>query len=240
LTRGADRGTSGAMPRIGRIVVPGVPHHVTQRGNRGMDVFFSDADRAAYLKLLRESAAEHGTDVLAYCLMSNHVHLVLSPQREDSLALAVGWTHFHYTRRVNFREGWRGHLWQGRFHSCALDAPHCLRATRYVELNPVRAGLVELPEQWPWSSALAHLNDVPDPVLAPQPWVIEELDWAEFLSQGIPEADLAQLRRKTRTGRPLGDSGFIERLESQLGKQLHRGKPGPKGPRKAPPAETEA
>ncbi|HUT75654.1 MAG TPA: transposase [Armatimonadota bacterium] len=212
--------------------MPGVPHHVTQRGNRGMDVFFSDADRAAYLRLLGECSAEHGADLFAYCLMSNHVHLVLSPQREDSLALAVGWTHFHYTRRVNFRKDWRGHLWQGRFHSCALDDAHCLRAIRYVELNPVRAGLVEQPEQWPWSSAPAHLNHAPDPVLAPRPWRTEELDWAEFLSQGTSEADLTQVRRKTRTGRPLGESGFIEQLESQLGRQLRCRKPGPKGPRK--------
>jgi putative transposase len=220
------------MPRIARIVAPGVPHHVTQRGNRKLDVFFSDADRATYLDLLRGFSAEYGLDLLAYCLMSNHVHLVATPEREDSLAQAIGWTHFHYTRRVNFREGWRGYLWQGRFHSCALDAAHCLRALRYVELNPVRAGMVERPEHWRWSSAQAHISGTADPALAPRPWITQELDWAEFLNEGMPEGELALIRRRTRTGRPFGDDTFVTQLESQLGRCLRRGKPGPRGPRK--------
>jgi len=197
-----------------------------------MDVFFGDGDRAAYLDLLQELSAQHGLHILGYCLMSNHVHLIALPRAEDSLARAIGWTHHHYTRRVNFREGWRGYLWQGRFHSCPLDAAHSLRALRYVELNPVRAGLVERPERWPWSSALAHVEGAIDPVLSPRPWLTEELDWSKFLREGVADDELAAVRRRTRSGRPWGDEGFVARLEAELGRRLRRAKPGPKGPRK--------
>ena len=141
------------MARLARLVVPGHPHHVTQRGNRGQETFFGDDDYRSYLSLLAECCRKAGTEVWAYCLMPNHVHLVLVPSHEDGLRAALGETHRRYTRHVNLREDWRGHLWQARFHSFAMDENHLLACARLVELNPVRARLVQRPGDWRWSSA---------------------------------------------------------------------------------------
>ena len=132
-------------------MVPGIAHHVTQRGNRRMDVFFSDDDREEYLGLLAELGEKHGVRYLGYCLMSNHVHLVAVPGDQESLAIGIGRAHERYTRGVNFRQGWRGYLWQGRFFSCPLDDRGTIEVLRYVELNPVRAGLVKGAREWRWS-----------------------------------------------------------------------------------------
>ena len=128
------------MARLPRIVIPGAAHHVTQRGNRRLPVFFGDEDRRAYLRLLTAAMAGSGTRCLAWCLMDNHVHLILVPETEDALRATLGETHRRYTRRVNFREGWRGHLFQGRFASYPMDDAHLIAAVRYVENNPVAAG----------------------------------------------------------------------------------------------------
>ncbi len=144
------------MARIARVVAPGLPHHVTQRGNRRLQTFFGDDDCQAYLELMSEWCAKYKVQVWAYCLMPNHVHLVAVPETKAGLNLAIGEAHRRYTRRVDFREGWRGHLWQGRFSSFILDQRYLLACAKYVELNPVRAGLVKKPEDWPWSSAGPH------------------------------------------------------------------------------------
>ena len=141
------------MARIARIVVPGMPHHVVQRGVRRMDVFFSDDDRYAYLDLLAEQGRRFGVRYLAWCLMANHVHLIAIPEQESSLARGIGEAHRRYTRRINFQQGWRGYLFQGRFHSFPLDGNYLLAAMRYVLRNPVRAGLVNRPWDYPWSAA---------------------------------------------------------------------------------------
>ena len=138
------------MPRCARLVVPGLPHHVTQRGNRRLPTFFRDGDYALYRHLLREGCAKAGTRIWAWCLMPNHVHLILVPSSEDGLRAALGEAHRRYTRLVNEREGWRGHLWQSRFASFAMDEQWLVACARYVELNPVRAGLVRRPEDWRW------------------------------------------------------------------------------------------
>ncbi len=154
------------MARIARLVVPGEPHHVTQRGNRRLQTFFDDDDYRAYVELLAAACGRTGVECWAYCLMPNHVHLILVPPREaiddgpapaDSLRACLGEAHRRYTRRVNFREGWRGHLWQERFHSFVMGAPYLLACAAYVERNPVKAALVARAEAWPWSSAAAHL-----------------------------------------------------------------------------------
>jgi putative transposase len=144
------------MARLARAVVAGYPHHITQRGNRRLPTFFSDEDYEAYLALMAAHGAACGVEVWAWCLMPNHVHLVAVPKTAEALARAVGEAHRRYTRGINFREGWRGHLWQERFFSCVLDGPHALAAARYVERNPVRAGLVKRAWDWPWSSAAGH------------------------------------------------------------------------------------
>ena len=221
------------MARLARVVAPGLPHHVTQRGNRRQEVFFSDADYEAYKGLVAGHCAAAGVAVWAYCLMPNHVHLILVPSDEDGLRAALGEAHRRYTRRVNFREGWRGYLWQGRFASFAMDERHLLAAARYVELNPVRAGLCARPEDWPWSSAAAHLADKDDGLAAVAPLLEIVGDWRAFLDGGLDGADLEAIRRHGRTGRPLGSEAFLEALESRLGRRVRRRKPGP-APGKTP------
>ena len=195
-----------------------------------MRTFFGDADYEAYLSLLTEWCEHYGVAIWAYCLMPNHVHLIMVPGGEDGLARAIGETHRRYTRRVNFREGWRGHLWQDRFASFVMDEPYLLSATRYVEMNPVRAKLVERPQDWPWSSAKAHLSGASDG-LAETDWLTEmtagwACTWGEFLLQP-GEDDLGRkLRLHERTGRPLGDQPFLQRLEKLLARPLMPSKPG--------------
>ena len=127
------------MARQPRIVLPGVAHHVTQRGNNRQDVFFVDDDRRMYLSCLKESAALYGLEVFAFCLMTNHIHLVATPHTEDALARAIGPTHLMYAQYVHRLHRRLGHFWQNRFYSCPLDEAHAHNAAAYVELNPVRA-----------------------------------------------------------------------------------------------------
>ncbi len=223
------------MARLGRVVVPGLPHHVTQRGNRRLETFFSAADYRAYLELLAAQCARAGTQVWAYCLMPNHVHLILVPEHADGLRAALGEAHRRYTRRINVREGWHGHLWQERFHSFAMDEPHVAACARYVELNPLRAGLVARARDWPWSSARAHLAGEDDGLVRVAPLLERFADWRSFLAAGLEDEALEALRRNTRTGRPLGGPAFLARLETELGRRLGPGRPG--RPRKRPRTE---
>ena len=161
--------------------------------------------------------------------MPNHVHLIAVPNRKDGLNLAIGEAHRRYTRRINFREGWRGHLWQGRFSSFILDQGHLLACTRYVELNPVRAGLVKKPEAWLWSSARAHMERKDDHLVRTKPLLsMIKSPWRQFLSADVKEPEMVLFRKHERTGRPMGDDDFIERLERVLDRKLKPGKPGPK------------
>ena len=216
------------MARLARVVAPGLPHHITQRGNRRQDSFFNDDDYRAYLDLMAEWCAHYGVSIWAYCLMRNHVHLIAVPETAAALGLAIGEAHRRYTRRVNFREGWRGHLWQGRFASFPMDERHLLAAARYVELNPVRAGITKRPEDYAWSSARAHLAGRDDRLVKAGPLLDMVGDWATFLAGGLGEDEGNVLRKHERSGRPLGGAGFIERLETELGRSLKKGKPGPK------------
>lgn len=207
------------MPRIARVVVPGVAHHVTQRGVRKMQVFFSDRDRSLYVHLLREQSRLRGLQLAAWCLMPNHVHLVAIPERQESLAAALGAAHCRYTRTINQREGWRGYLFQGRFYSCPLDGMHTIAAIRYALRNPVRAGLVEQPWHYAWSSARWMVGDVPVDLLAePLAPMAEVDDWREFLS--VEASDYEDVRRHTRTGRPLGSPEFVSEAEEVTGRSL--------------------
>jgi putative transposase len=216
------------MARLARIVVPLVPHHVTQRGNRRQTVFFSDDDYRRYLALLGEYTRAAGVGIWAWCLMPNHVHLMLVPEHPESLRAALAEAHRRYSRAVNFREGWRGYLWQGRFASCPMDEPHTLAAARYIELNPVRAHLASRPEDWPWSSARAHLGGIADGITDVSALRQHVANWASFLADGLDDAALDAIRGGERTGRPLGDETFIKRLEATTGRQLARQRPGPK------------
>jgi putative transposase len=208
------------MPRIARLVVPHIPHHVTQRGNRRQQVFFSDDDYALYKALLRDWCAKAGTKIWAWCLMPNHVHLVLVPTHEDGLRAALGEAHRRYTRFINQRESWRGHLWQERFASFPMDEAHVQAAMRYVELNPVRARLVTSPEQWRWSSATAHLSGRPDGLTDLTACRARVDDWKAFLAVGLDATAHAALQASERTGRALGSPAFKADLAAATGRDL--------------------
>ena len=220
------------MARLSRIVVPGYPHHVTQRGVRSMDVFYSEADRREYLGMLGEEIARHGVSILTWCLMTNHVHFVAVPHRETSLARAFGAAHRRYTRMKNFALGVRGYLFQGRFGSCVLDENHLLAAARYVELNPVRAGLVTVPWEYPWSSARFHVGTAEyDSLVTDRTLIGLVSDWEGFL-RSAEDNPLRKLRQATRTGRPAGDGAFVATVEKLTGRDLSKGRAG--RPRKCP------
>jgi putative transposase len=218
------------MPRVARVVFPGVPHHVTQRGNRRGAVFFNDADCLAYLCRLRERASRHGIEVLAYCLMPNHVHLVVVPRHSDGLHRALKPVHMEHAQRINRALGWTGHLWQGRFFSSPLDESYLWAALRYVELNPVRAGLVDRAERYRWSSAAAHCLGTSDPLLtSDETWTrrVKAIgDWSRWLGMGLDGESLETLRRRARKGLPCGSDLFIEQLEQVAGRPLKDRPPG--------------
>jgi len=210
------------MPRTARIVLPGVAHHVTQRGNNRADVFFVDDDRRVYLELLRTGAERYGLRVEGYCLMTNHVHLVGVPAEEHSLARALAFASLLYTQYVNRMHGRSGRLWQNRFFSCPLDDAHRAAALCYIELNPVRAAIVRRPEDYPWSSAACHCggSDLSG-LLDPSAWRREYpgRTWKRVLSEETGES-YDGLRLHTRTGRPLGTDSFISKIEVTLGQRV--------------------
>ena len=193
------------MPRIARIVVPGVPHHVTQRGNRRQPTFFGDGDFARYVELLADACSDAQVEVLAWCLMPNHVHLVLVPATSAGLAGAFKAAHQRYTWVINRRNGWQGHLWQSRFYSCPLDGAHAISAIRYVELNPVRARLVATPEQWRWSSVRGRVLGTGDRLVRQQrPQFLDDIgDWLEFLAGGLRDEEAELLRSHVLSGKAL-------------------------------------
>jgi putative transposase len=204
------------MPRV---VVSGFPHHVTQRGNRRQETFFCTDDYQYYLELMSEYTRQSGTEVWAYCLMPNHVHLVMVPGSEDGLRASLGEVHRRYTRYINFRKGWRGHLWQERFHSFPMDENYLLATVRYVELNPVKAKLCTYPQDWMWSSAAAHLARKDDNLVTVKPMLDRVENWQQYLTKDDSSCnDLVALH--TRTGRPLGSNSFVMNLENICGKSL--------------------
>jgi putative transposase len=211
------------MPRFARAVAVDCPHHITQRGNNMQDVFFVDNDRRVYLNLLKESAEKYHLEVTGYCLMPNHVHLIAVPHADDSLAKAIGRTHFRYTQYINRFHKRIGHLWQGRFYSCALDEKHFWLAMRYIEFNPVRARLCRIPWQYDWSSAAAHTQEKHrSTLLNLSRWydTISAEQWSKELTDKMNENDLSAIRINTHTGRPLGSDGFLSKLETLIGRRL--------------------
>ena len=170
------------MARFARVVIPDVPHHVIQRGNRRQKVFFSDKDKTVYLELMKRFGCKAGLKIWAYCLMDNHVHFIVVPVGAESLAGGFGEVHRRYTRMINFRENWRGYLWQGRFNSFPLDESHLYAAVRYVEQNPVRAGLVIKADDYPFSSARSHVLKSPDSLCSDFFMLHEIRDWANYLA----------------------------------------------------------
>lgn len=215
------------MARIARVIVPGLPHHVTQRGNRRQPTFFCNDDYQAYIDLMSGWCGKCHVEIWAYCLMPNHVHIIAVPETEDGLARAIGEAHRRYTRRINSREKWRGHLWQERFASFPMDESHLLAAARYVEMNPVAAGIVARPEEYQWSSVQAHLAGVNDKLAKVEPLLSMIGNWRGFLSLSSEE-EMNVFRKHERSGRPLGQETFLDHIEDLLTRKLRPKKPGPK------------
>jgi REP-associated tyrosine transposase len=213
------------MARFARVTAVGIPHHVTQRGNARERVFESDPDRLTYLQLLDSQCQQSGVSVLGFCLMSNHVHLVLIPHRAEALGMALRYAHGRYAAYFNARYATSGHLWQGRYYSCPLDTEHLWAALRYTECNPVRARMVDAPDRYRWSSAAVHcggsVEAVPlriDLELWRATWNCST--WREFLDQSGRDQETDQLRANTHTGRPLGSPDFVRTLERTLHRTL--------------------
>ncbi len=216
------------MARLARIVIPGIPHHVTQRGNRRGKVFFGPDDYRCYLHLLTEAAENSATEVWAYCLMPNHVHLIVVPSYEDGLRAMFSEAHRRYTRRINVRNKWTGHLWQGRFGSVAMDEAHLANAVRYVSLNPVRAKMVRSADDWAWSSARAHLRGRDDELVQVAPVISRYPDFADWLAVGEDEDMSARLRKAETIGRPVGGDHWLRQLDAKIGRALQPARRGPK------------
>jgi putative transposase len=217
------------MPRGKRIVVPGLPHHITQRGNGRAKVFDCDQDRAVFLDLLAGYSLQYGLSLWGYCLMSNHFHLVAVPAHEGAAAKVLGRLESDYARFLNVRRRTSGHLWQARYHSVAMEPAHCWRALAYVERNPVRAGMTLAAVDYPWSSAAARVGAAVVPRwLDLDPWSQHwsPAEWIGMLADGREdEITRVELQEATLSGLPLGRS-LVERLEKELNRRLRRGKAG--------------
>ncbi|MCJ7611846.1 MAG: transposase [Candidatus Aminicenantes bacterium] len=208
------------MPRIARVVIPDCPHHVIQRGNRRQKSFFCDSDKQLYLRLLKRHGERAGISFLAYCLMENHVHLIAIPKTKGSLATGIGEAHRKYTTIINIREDCRGYLWQGRFISYPLDEAYFFAAVRYVERNPVRAGLVKSASDYAWSSARAHVFKKANPLLSDISRFLKVDDWGTYLGEKEENSFIERMKRHESTGRPLGNNNFIINLEKLTGRRL--------------------
>lgn len=215
------------MPRMARVVVPGFPHHVTQRGIRKQQTFFCDEDFQLYLSLLNKGVSNVDASILSYCLMPNHVHVIVVPGKKDSLGKLFGWVHGRYAQLINQKKQWFGHLWQARFYSTVMDEAHVLAAMRYVELNPVRAGLCKRPEGWRWSSVHMHLGEAEDRLI--DNCVMKKVlpNWSRYVRVRQSEDFNESIRRQTRSGRPMGDDDFIDMVEVVTGRSVRKKPPGP-------------
>jgi putative transposase len=220
------------MARIARFVVPGLPHHVTQRGNGRQRVFFEASDYDLYLRLLTENCEAAGVRCWAYCLMPNHIHAILVPKHEDGLRAALAPTHRRYAGLINARRRKTGHFWQGRYGAAVMDEEHLAAAFRYVLRNPVDSKLVERPEDWRWSSAGAYLKHRKDGLTDTSPMLGRFPDMRALILGKISGYEDVVVRDDETIGRPRGDARFFKRLEIKSGRSLLPGKRGPK-PREA-------
>lgn len=215
------------MAKLPRILIPFMPHHVTQRGNRRMQTFFDDDDYVFYLRMLNESCCGFNVTVHAYCLMPNHVHLILTPTTEEGIRQTVIETHSAYSRRLNQKKGWKGYLWQGRFFSCPMDERYFQFARHYVEQNPVRAKMCYRAEDYRWSSADQRKREnyrTPVKLFEHSAFSV-----ASCLSP-LSDSEISEFRHNSKTGRPIGSEDFLRTLEIQTGRIFLKQKPGPKKP----------
>jgi putative transposase len=217
------------VARLARSTVIGYPHQVTQRGNYEQTVFEEVADFQQYLLRLREYMVRYSIEIWAYCLMRNHIHFVCVPKAENALSRAFNALHMRYAQYFNGKKGISGHLWKGRFLSCMMDEHSVFEEVRYIENNPVRAGIVERAEDYPWSSARNHVNGAFDDVLTDKCYLQREIqDWRAYLADGGDQRTIKKIRKSLKTGRPAGNAEFVDKLEGIIGRRLEalpRGRP---------------
>jgi putative transposase len=225
------------MPRRARLELPGIPMHVTQRGVNRCAIFIDEQDRHHYRRVLREACRKHDVAVHAFVLMDNHVHLLLSANQTGRISLAMRVAGQAHVQAFNWRHGRSGALWQGRYKSCLVDTDHYLLAViRYIELNPVRAGMVDKPESYRWSSVHTHMGRASDPLLTLHPLYLslgrDRVQRAQayeaWLRWGIGEDELAEVKRHIAQERALGDSRFQRMVERALNRPVAyrpRGRP---------------
>ncbi len=216
------------MARLARVVAAGYPHHIIQRGNRRQQTFFNDEDYQAYIDLMADWCDRCCVEIWGYCLMPNHTHLIVVPSSSDSLCKAIGEAHRRYARMINFRNGWRGYFWQGRFSSFILDEKYLIAVARYIELNPVKAKIIDNPVDYRWSSCKAHVEGKDDKLVKVKPLLSIINNWSDFIRKPVSDFEIDNIKKHERTGRPLGNDSFIEQLESETGRFLRKKKPGPK------------
>ena len=210
------------MPRIARICAPNYPHHITQRGNNRGVVFFEDEDRKFYLEILCKYSHKWNLKIWAYCLMSNHVHILAVPGKPESLCKGIGGTNLIYTQYINRKYKQSGRLWQNRFFSTVIDKESYLwAAVRYIERNPVRAKLVAKAEDYQWSSAKGHVLGIKDTVLSDSDWLQEREreTYREFLMHGDAEFE-ASIKMATSAGRVLETEKFVSIMEKILDREI--------------------
>jgi putative transposase len=210
------------MPRIARAIAPGFPHHVVQRGNNRENIFLSDEDRAVYLFLLKRYSDKWNAPVSCYCLMADHVHLLARPSREESLQKMMQGVTLCYAQHMNRKYRRTGSIWQSRYQTCVVDqAAYLWAVARYIEQNPVRAAIVESPQDYVYSSARAHFGLVQDAVLGEDLFPeIQRNEYVEFIQSGVPAGQTEEIRQSTRTGRPFGTGKFVAEIERRLEKRL--------------------
>ena len=211
------------MPRTRRVIIEGLPHHITQRGNYRQNIFEADKDRKQYLEWIEKYSGKYKVKILAYCLMTNHVHFIVIPEESDSLSRLFNTAHMRYSHYYNKKKKAKGHLWQGRFYSCILDDEHLKKAARYVERNPVRAKIVKKAEEWRWSSASTNMDEGVGELRITGMrgyFEINGKDWKDYLKEKDEVGFVDEIRKATNMSRAMGRESFIEKIEKMLGVSL--------------------
>lgn len=214
------------MPRAARLVVAGHPHHILQKTFEGRPAFYDMGDYFAFLEQLRRFRDQYRLEILAWCLMPDHFHLLAAPEKTDALAKGIGSTCLVHSQHLNRKYKRSGHIWQARFYSAVVDqGDYLLAAARAIELNPVRAGKVRRAEEWPWSSARHHLTGRRDPLVNSAAAFPDPGAWRDWLNTEDDGATAA-LVEATKGGRPFAGPTLIAELERLTGRRLTKGKPG--------------
>lgn len=220
------------MARQARIIVPNTPHHISQRGNRGEPIFFEKDDFSHYMEILQKSLKAFELDLLSFCLLPNQIHLLTEPKTKDDISRCIGETNRQYTRYINQKKNWTGHLFQNRFFSYAMDEQHALRAARFIETLPVTANITEKPQNYLWSSAKYRIKTIENSPIKPFNTFHLDQNWEDFLGRTMDTEELKRIQTHLQTGRPRGSHLFLDTVEKQLGRVVRPQKRGRKPKKK--------